>query len=268
MKKILIENIHYKLTKINCYYTISYNYNSPLISSLIRSIIVSLNNFKIKIINQTENSLSFHSFSLETLENILNSITISKKIVEKSNLILANKATNSLINQLKFLLKSEDLCFIGYNPEDIIIINEELFIVLNPEYLESLNSKKQLLITRPFTLDSFYQSPELLQLKNRQNQQSYPYLLSYKCSYYSLGCLLLYILDQSNEVVVLNTTYNKSLQTQFQNQEENKPNQSFLNLIDYINANNDFKYFKYTKFYYFLIKALKKEPNERYLINI
>jgi len=64
----------------------------------------------------------------------------------------------NLVNQLKYLI-THDKSFIGYSPENIIVIDDNKFIYLSNEYLTSIQNN-MIELTFPFTESDFYLSPE------------------------------------------------------------------------------------------------------------
>ena len=74
----------------------------------------------------------------------------------------AAKAIHSLIKQLEYLINIESKTIIGYNPNDIIIINDDTFILLNSELITEIDQETELItITWPFSTIDFFISPAL-----------------------------------------------------------------------------------------------------------
>ena len=87
--------------------------------------------------------------------------------------------------QLKYLIETCNKTFIGYSPEDIIVINNERFIYMHVNQLHNIHNE-YIDITYPFSPGEFYMSPEHLSIKE------IPSTIHYKACYYSLACLIIY----------------------------------------------------------------------------
>ena len=82
--------------------------------------------------------------------------------------------------------------FIGYNPKNILVIDENKFIYLpNNEELHDIEDNN-ITITYPFSQQDFFMSPEMFFIKE------FPSKIHYKTSYYSLVCLIMYYLQSNN----------------------------------------------------------------------
>lgn len=83
--------------------------------------------------------------------------------------------------------------FIGYNPKNILVIDENKFIYLpNNEELHDIEDNN-ITITYPFSQQDFFMSPEMFFIKE------FPSKIHYKTSYYSLACLIIYYLQPNNQ---------------------------------------------------------------------
>jgi hypothetical protein len=96
-----------------------------------------------------------------------------------------------LTGQLSYFL-SISHTIIGYNPENIIVINDKNFAFLGSEFLSKVEDNMAL-ISYPFSRSDFFVSPELLHVKEL------PSYVHYKTAYFSLACLVLYVLIRDNE---------------------------------------------------------------------
>jgi serine/threonine protein kinase len=76
----------------------------------------------------------------------------------------------------------------GYNPSDIIVINDEKFAFIGSELVANIDTEKVYTISSPFSTSDFFVSPELLKIKE------IPSKIHYKTAYFSLGLLLIYML--------------------------------------------------------------------------
>ena len=104
------------------------------------------------------------------------------------------KMIYSLSTQLQYLLTKTNVCFFKYDPNNIIVIDDDIFVYVSNEDLVK-REKDHLCITMPFANNKNmdFLSPELYQLK------SIPEKIHYKSIYYSLGLLVVSnILDEEN----------------------------------------------------------------------
>jgi len=96
-----------------------------------------------------------------------------------------------LSKQLEYLITKTNHCFIGYNPENMIIIDDNKCFYLSAEHLHRID-KNKITITYPFTKTDFFLSPELERIKE------IPSTTHYKTSYYSLARLIIYMLTKND----------------------------------------------------------------------
>jgi len=175
-------NENVRMTKENNIYTIHFKYPSyELINSIIKTRIVIGGST-----DEKYQSIRFVADSVKTLKNFQDD---NKKLRGKKNLSVANiaKMIRSLTVQLKYLIESELSTIIGYNPEEIIVINNEKYVFLGTEMVANIDSD-MVMISRPYSSLEFFFSPELL----RMNE--IPYFIHYKTSYFSLALLIIYSL--------------------------------------------------------------------------
>jgi hypothetical protein len=95
-----------------------------------------------------------------------------------------------LNNQNNILYKKFNHGFFYIDLKDIIVIDSSLFICINHRCLENINISGNFVFNYPFSRasDSAFFSPELLSL------EKIPAEVNYKCFYYSLGALGIYLL--------------------------------------------------------------------------
>lgn len=143
-----------------------------------------------------------------------------------------------LTTQLSYLL-SISQTIIGYNSENIIVINGKTFAFLGSELLSKVEDNVAL-ISYPFATTDFFVSPELLNVKEL------PSYIHYKTAYFSLGCLVLQALLSDDEF------YSDYLNTK------------------QINLDNALKLhpIKDTKLYWLLSRCLVDEPKKRSILLI
>jgi hypothetical protein len=111
---------------------------------------------------------------------------------------IISKIIHDLSIQLKYLILYENHSFLGYNTENIIVIDDNKFVYLTNEYLKEIkiynNNKETIMVSSPFTETDFFLSPELMKIKE------IPTYVHYKASYYSLGNLILYLFTEEDNV--------------------------------------------------------------------
>lgn len=102
-------------------------------------------------------------------------------------------------------LEEKNKCITYYNLQDIVVINENLFLFLNDTKLSNIE-EGNLKITFPIDKKEEFIYPEI------RNSDSIPIIVSYKASYYSLGLLVLrLLLPEKKDAVVLYDKINELL---------------------------------------------------------
>lgn len=117
-----------------------------------------------------------------------------------------------LEEQNKYLLKKESACMYSIRIEDILVIDDTTFVIINPKSARKLDEIKQIVFLAPFERTGFC-SPELLSL------DKLPCRVTVKTFYYSLGALLvfcisnvhLHLYDSSNLDLLLKPIYGTKL---------------------------------------------------------
>jgi len=162
---------------------------------------------------------------------------------EKNNAIPINKVVDmvwSLTNQLEYLIKVESCTILGYNPENIIVINDKKFIFVGSEMVLKIEDEMSL-ISCPFSKNDFYVSPELLKIKEL------PSYVDYKMCYFSLGCLIMYALLSNDDFYI-----------------EYLKHQQIDEIIENLNSHP----IKNTKLYWLLSRCLVEDSKKRSIILI
>jgi hypothetical protein len=165
------------------------------------------------------------------------SIQTLEQIKEKMSHTIMLKMIYYLSKQSSYLINYENKCFYTYDPKNIIIIDNKIFAYLSQDHLVDFNNKNSnLYIYSPISKDNYYLSPELSKCIKL------PLIINYKTIFYSLGLLIL-------EGLLVNKGE--------QNKEETLEEK--MSKIESL---------KETKLYYFLERALKPSPDERFLLYI
>lgn len=192
MNEVIInENI--KIIKDKTIYKIIFKYSNY---SLIRSIL------KTHIIQggSTDELYKTIKFKAESVKTLKEYEIERNKINGKKGLLVSDTARmiRSLVSQLDYLIRSESSTFLGYNREEIIVINDEKFAFLGSELIANIvpggsEGNEMAMISCPFSKSNFLVSPELFLVNE------IPYYIHYKTAYFSLGLLIINILLGNDE---------------------------------------------------------------------
>jgi hypothetical protein len=161
------------------------------------------NILNVTTINNTFTSIYFYASSIKSLESYLNELTNKLKITnnegdndeedvyddeeEKEPYILYDQSIQiiSCLTKQQLFLENNGHGFFNITLNDIIVIDDHLFIYINPTFIKpfSTESYGQFHFYSPFIRNK-YSSPELLAI------DKLPASVSYKTFYYSLGALI------------------------------------------------------------------------------
>ena len=204
------------------------------------------------IINQIPNSFYDETTQeiLFTAESVTN-ITIYNKTnnTNKNNKINQNLLTEMqtiqmikcLTTQIEYLNRN-NLAFYGFDKSDIIVINENIFLISNLNYLYNLDKERNITFYTPIP-KPFFSSPEFTSLRQL------PAKISYKTNYYSLGAIIVY--------------FYLGLQLSLENDAKREQTLDSLSQVESL-----LKPIYYTKTYWFLLRCLKDVPEKRILLFI
>ena len=184
------------------------------------------------------NTLTFKAISVQSFEEYQKDIeneTGEKNMNYESIL----KMTHNLASQLNYLIINNSKTFLGYSPENLIVIDKNKYIYLSNEYLLDID-EEHVIITFPFSQNDFLMSPELLNIKE------IPSFINYKVAYFSFGYLILYALLGDDNLI--NNT-KKTIQEKIKLQMETTS-------------------IKNTKLYWLLKRCLVEETTNRSIIFI
>ena len=222
--------LNYKLYKQEIrknYYNGNIEFNKPqniLINSLIKSEL--LNN---AIAEDNYKNIYFKCSSMCLLQDIF----------EKLKPINIYKMIFDISKQMRYLLEDENSVFIGFNPRHILVINEDTYLYINGEYLEKIDKNENIEIKYPPNSEDYILAPELYEITEL------PCKINYKCSYYSVGILYLYmfkIIETKNTQII-----------------DTKDIEEITQLLKTLSISN-------SKIFYFLQRCLQKNPVNRQII--
>lgn len=188
-----------------------------IITQLITTFIQQIKN---AFYDEGTNNLLFAAESVTNIEK-------HKKLNERQILNLIKCVSK----QMEYLHKN-NLAFYGIGLNDILIINNDIFLIANLKYLYNLDKERNLSFYCPIS-KPFFSSPELINIKYL------PSKIDYRTCYYSLGALIVYYYLNIN-----------------------------LPLEDEVKRETLLEPLAYTKLYWFLIRCLKENNKKRILLFI
>jgi hypothetical protein len=237
-KNIIFEGENIKITGENKIFEIKFKFEAySLINSLLKTHIIQGGSTDGKY-----KTIIFKALSVKTLEEYQKD---KMKSNGKKNILISDlaKMVRSLSLQLNYLIEKESCTILGYNPADIIVINDEKFAFIGSELVANIDSEGDgsATISYPFSTSDFFVSPELLAIKE------IPSKVNFKTAYFSLGLLFIYMLLADDEFY-----------------------------IDYLNDKHSGKILeslnnhpiKNTRLYWLLSRCLVEEPKNRSIILI
>ena len=170
---------------------------------------------------------------------------LNKNRLEKPSIYMVANMAATLGGQLCDLFRYY-VTFIGFNTENIMVVNGTIFLFLDIGLMREIeDDKNSITIFTPFTSSEFFFSPEL------KSATKLPLVLHYKTSYFSLGCLLLYVLLSYDDAF-----YQEYLLSGSLNMEQ---------ICKKYLTNHPIKD---TKLYWFIERCLVEEPEKRAILFI
>ena len=223
-----METKTYKITQLGEY---SYSlvskgkYISHLYSSIIRSHILTS-----AFHDPRKNSIFFTAEFVQTLPEYLKSRNNNRMSERECAKLIYNLTT-----QIQYLEENNYIVY-GYNMNDILVINEQTFIIAGTDYILPLEQETKSIVFYTPIIKPFFANPELLELTNL------PSSIHYKSGYYSLGVLVTFCILNKNIIQP-----HISTDTEIE---------SILNPI------------RYSKVYWFIKRCLNKRYEQRVLLFI
>jgi hypothetical protein len=178
---------NYQISKINNYTYSLFIKNEEYRNILYSSILLFLRH---AFYNKTHSSVFITCEKIRSFSNYLSENKGSLTYEQSLNII------HTLSSQINFLCEKK-YGFYGIDLNDVLVINDDIFIIVNDEKLlkfDQHDDKNELLIIDKMIHISFFNSPELLQIKEL------PAKINHKCIYYSLGLLIVYCIFGNTEI--------------------------------------------------------------------
>ena len=235
---VIISKDNFKIIQMDkTTFKMEFDYPNPLlINSLIKTKLILG-----ATISDDYKQLRFKAQTIKTLQQIHSN---------RLSIVEATILTENLAKQLQYLIDAESQTIIGYNPENIIVINGKTFAYLGSELITKIEENEQVLISSPFSTTDFFVSPELLKIT------TIPSYIHFKTAYFSLACLVIYTLLSNDKF------YFKYLQQQ--QAKESNENPEAIEIITCLNTHP----IKHTKLYWLLSRCLGEEPERRSIIHL
>lgn len=238
-KIILNDNV--KIKKENNIYQLEFKTsNYQLVNSLLKTRIIQGGST-----DETYKRIYFKADQVKTLKQYKH----DKKMITGKHVLSVSdiaKLIRCLVTQLNYLIEIENHVVIGYNPEEVIVINDTTFAYIGTELIEKIDEDTQcVMISCPYSTKDFYFSLELLAIKE------IPSYIHFKTSYFSLGLLIIYALLEEEEFY-----------TDYINNEHIATHEKTSEILNVLNNHP----IKNSKLYWFLSRCLVEEAKDRSII--
>jgi hypothetical protein len=232
----IILNDNVKIKKENNIYQLEFKTsNYQLVNSLLKTRIIQGGST-----DETYKRIYFKADQVKTLKQYKN----DKKMITGKHVLSVSdiaKLIRCLVTQLNYLIEIESHTVLGYNPEEVLVINDTTFAYIGTELIEKIDEdSKCIMISCPYSTKDFYFSPEVLAIKE------IPSYIHFKTSYFSLGLLIIYALLEEDEFYI-----------EYINN-DNKPS----NILNVLNNHP----IKNSKLYWLLSRCLVEEAKDRSII--
>lgn len=185
----IIINDNLKIKKENNIYELEFNTtNYELVNSLLKTRIIQGGST-----DETYKRIYFKADQVKTLKEYKDD---KKRTTGKEVLAVPDiaKLIRCLVIQLNYLIEIEHCTIIGYNPEEVLVINDSTFVYIGNELIEKIDEDSQcVMISCPYSTKDFFFSPEMLAIKE------IPSYIHFKNTYFSLGLLIIYSLLEEDE---------------------------------------------------------------------
>jgi hypothetical protein len=201
---------------------------------------------------ETYKRLFFKADEVKTLKQYKHDKKIStgKHVLSVSD---TAKLIRSLVIQLNYLIEIENHTILGYNPQEILVINDTMFAYIGSELVEKIDEDTScIMISCPYSTKDFFFSPELLTIKE------IPSYIHFKTSYFSLGLLIIYALLEDEEFYIEFINNYKTIKS-------DKDKVNYKTQSDILNFLNNHP-IKNSKLFWLLSRCLVEEAKDRSII--
>jgi hypothetical protein len=133
-------------------------------------------------------------FLAESVTKLLPCVTqVREKTKDTITYLQATNMIKCLSKQMNNLKRMSNLIFYGFDLDDILVINNDTFIIVSTNHLLKIDDERNnnIIFNCPFMLP-YFSSPELISIN------TLPTEVDYRTSYYSLGALAIYCLFGKN----------------------------------------------------------------------
>ena len=171
----IFSNHHLKITstKENNIFNIEFKRSNPLLILSLKKMI------KGSTCSDDYTFLTFKAYSVQMFK---------PEMYRKPKIKMVANMLSTLADQLQYLIAEHSHTFLGYNTENIMVIDENIYLFLDIDLMNEIDDENNLTIFYPFKKIDFFVSPELKKVSKL------PCTIHYKTTYFSLGCLLLLVL--------------------------------------------------------------------------
>jgi hypothetical protein len=160
---------------------------------------------------------------------------------------LAAKLAIDLGRQIQYLITEYNQTILGVNPENLFVVDDNIFIYLSSEYLTEISPNSEtMMVCYPIKPTYFFCAPEILTITE------IPVNIHYKTSYFSVGILLLYALMNTKSYEF----YEEYIQEEFEHSRKVKNICGHLNQIP----------IRQTKLSWFIERCLVEEAENRSIV--
>jgi len=248
----IIINDNVKIKKEHNIYQLEFKTsNYELIKSLLKTRIIQGGST-----DETYKRIYFKADQVKTLKQYKHDkkMITGKRVLSVSDIA---KLIRCLVTQLNYLIEIENHTVLGYNPEEILVINDTTFAYIGTELIEKIDEDtQQVMISCPYSPKDFFFSPELLAIKE------IPSYIHFKTSYFSLGLLIIYsALEEDEEFYseYIKNKYSTNHNTHSINDNTYTINHNILNVLNNHPIKN-------TKIFWLLSRCLVEEAKDRSII--
>jgi|UniRef100_A0A6C0IN56 hypothetical protein len=169
------------------------------------------------------------------------SMCLLQDVYETLKPINIYKIIYDISTQMRYLLEDENSVFIGFDPRHILVVNDNTYLYINGTHLAKIDKQENIEIKYPPNSEDFILAPELYEISEL------PCKINYKCSYYSVGILYLYMF--------------KTMETKNMQKIDTNDVEEISQLLKTLSINH-------TKIFYFLQRCLQKNPVNRQILFI